>query len=123
MGGSLWYMGKGMFNAPKGQRFLGGVRHVRNRSGLLGGSFAMWGGIFSVTDCMLIYTRKKDDPLNAICAGALTGGILAIRGGISVAAKQALAGGMILAMIEAVSIAFSAVSLRQQQQAQKEMMA
>ena len=66
----------------------------------------MWGGIFSVTDCTLIATRKKDDPFNSIAAGGLTGGILAMRGGPTVAAKQAVAGGFILAMIEAVSIAF-----------------
>jgi import inner membrane translocase subunit TIM17 len=72
----------------------------------------MWGGIFSCTDCMLISLRKKDDPLNAVVAGGLTGGTLAIRGGLSVAAKQALAGSFILAMIEGVSIAFAAVSMR-----------
>lgn len=82
----------------------------------------MWGGIFSCTDCMLISLRKKDDPYNAVVAGALTGGMLAIRGGLSVAFKQALAGGFILAMIEGVSIAFSAIQMRQQQEAMKEMM-
>lgn len=96
---------------------------MRNRAGLLGGSFAMWGGIFSCTDCMLIAARKKDDPMNAIVAGAITGGILAIRGGLSVAFKQALAGGFILAMIEGVSIAFSAIQMRQQMAAMKEMQA
>ena len=40
-----------------------------------------------MTDCMLIAYRKKDDPYNAIAAGAMTGGILAIRGGLSVAFK------------------------------------
>jgi 4-amino-4-deoxy-L-arabinose transferase-like glycosyltransferase len=46
------------------------------------GSFAMWGGVFSSMDCLLIYYRQKDDPLNAIIAGFITGGILAIRGKI-----------------------------------------
>jgi import inner membrane translocase subunit TIM17 len=44
------------------------------------GSFAMWGGVFSSMDCLLIYYRQKDDPWNAIAAGAITGGVLAIRG-------------------------------------------
>lgn len=44
------------------------------------GSFAMWGGVFSSMDCLLIYYRQKDDPYNAIIAGAITGGVLAIRG-------------------------------------------
>lgn len=36
-------------------------------------------------------------------AGAITGGVLAIRGGTSVAFKQAVAGGFILALIEGAS--------------------
>ena len=44
------------------------------------GSFAMWGGVFSSVDCLLIYYRQKDDPWNAIAAGFITGGVLAIRG-------------------------------------------
>ena len=44
------------------------------------GSFAMWGFMFSSTDCLLIYYRQKDDPFNAIIAGFVTGGVLAIRG-------------------------------------------
>lgn len=44
------------------------------------GSFAMWGGVFSSMDCLLIYYRQKDDPFNAIIAGFITGGVLAIRG-------------------------------------------
>jgi hypothetical protein len=69
---------------------MGGLTHVRNRAPFLGGmknmiehllgSFAMWGGCFSVCDCLLIYYRQKDDPFNAIAAGAVTGGVLAIRG-------------------------------------------
>lgn len=107
---SLYQVSKqllGAYNAPKRQRIIGGFRHIRNRSALLGGSFAMWGGIFSLTDCALIAYRKRDDPYNAIIAGAITGGTLAIRGGVSVAFKQALAGGLILAMIEGVGIIFT----------------
>jgi import inner membrane translocase subunit TIM17 len=110
-------------NAPKRQRFMSGIRHIRNRSALLGGSFAMWGGIFSFTDCALISIRKKDDPYNAIMAGTITGGVLAIRGGISVAFKQALAGGFILAMIEGVGIIFQQVAMRRQMEFMKEMQA
>ena len=66
----------------------------------------MWGGIFSSMDCLLISYRQKDDPLNAIAAGFITGGILAIRGGASVAFKQAMAGGVILFIIEGVSQIF-----------------
>jgi import inner membrane translocase subunit TIM17 len=44
------------------------------------GSFALWGGLFSLTDCTLMHLRNKEDYLNPIAAGFLTGGFLAIRG-------------------------------------------
>lgn len=53
----------------------------------MGGNFGLWGGIFASVDCLLIYYRQKDDFLNAIGAGFVTGGVLAIRGGVSVAFK------------------------------------
>ena len=43
------------------------------------GSFAMWGGVFSSMDCLMIYYRQKDDPWNAVASGFITGGVLAIR--------------------------------------------
>ena len=113
----------GFFNAPRGTRIISGFKHVSNRAGLLGGSFAMWGGIFSGTECALISIRRMDDWKNAVVAGAITGGFLAIRGGMSVALKQAAIGGMILLMIEGVSILFSAFAQRQQKAMQLEMMA
>lgn len=92
------------------------------------GSFAMWGGVFSSMDCLLIYYRQKDDPWNAVAAGFITGGVLAIRGnhqdfrdiyindvgGMSVAFKNAVMGGVILLLIEAVSNIVTAVSMRRQ---------
>jgi import inner membrane translocase subunit TIM17 len=116
---------------------MGGLTHVRNRAPFLGGtspfpsinsllgSFAMWGGVFSSMDCLLIYYRQKDDPYNAIAAGFITGGVLAIRGihiiymcidlvigGASVAFKNAMVGGIILALIEGVSTIVTSVAMR-----------
>lgn len=102
----------GIWNAPRGQRLLGGLLHVRNRAPFLGGSFAMWGGVFSSIDCLMIYLRQKDDPYNAIVSGFLTGGILAIRGGLSVAFKNAFIGGVILMLIEGVSVVVSSIAMR-----------
>ena len=85
-----------------------GLRHVRNRAAFLGGNFALWGGIFSSCDCLLISYRQKDDPYNAIAAGFITGGVLAIRGGASVAMKQAFFGGVVLLLIEGCSQLFMA---------------
>ena len=92
-----------MFNAPKYQRMRSGFRHVRNRAPFLGGNFGLWGGIFASCECMLISMRQKDDSYNAIVSGFVTGGVLAIRGGGSVAFKQAMFGGLVLVLIEGVS--------------------
>lgn len=101
---------------------------------LIIGSFAMWGGVFSSMDCLLIYYRQKDDPWNAIAAGCITGGVLAIRGqidskimimgligGASVAFKNAMMGGVILALIEGVSTVVTSISMRNQYKMMEEM--
>lgn len=43
------------------------------------GSFAVWGGLFSMIDCSMVRMRGKEDPWNSITSGALTGAILAAR--------------------------------------------
>jgi import inner membrane translocase subunit TIM17 len=105
---------------------MGGLLHVRNRAPFLGGSFAMWGGVFSSIDCLMIYYRQKDDPWNAVVSGFMTGGVLAIRGGLSMAFKNAAIGGLILLLIEGVSTIVTSVAMRQQyyymEQMQKEEM-
>merc|ERR1719188_206540 len=49
--------------------------------------------------------RKKDDPLNAIMAGTCTGGVLAWRAGWRSATRNAIIGGVLLALIEGLGIA------------------
>lgn len=71
------------------------------------GSFAVWGGAFSMFDCTFQYLRNKDDHWNAIASGASTGGLLALRGGWRSASKQAVIGGVLLAIIEGVMVIFS----------------
>ena len=71
----------GAYNSPRRHRILGGFTHVRNRAPITGGSFAMWGGCFSSLDCAFMYFRGKDDPMNAVASGFLTGGLLAFRSG------------------------------------------
>ena len=93
---------------------MNGLCHVRNRAPFLGGNFGLWGGLFSSTDCLLIYLRQKDDPYNAIAAGFCTGGILAIRGGAGVAFKQACIGGCILGLIEVVGMVMGSIMTKRQ---------
>jgi len=106
VGGSIWHMGKGAHNSPKGwgSRFSGGISAVKARAPNLGGQFAIWGLVFSSFDCTLTHFRRKEDPWNAILSGAATGGLLAARAGPKAAGRNALIGGVLLALIEGLGI-------------------
>lgn len=81
IGGGIFQAIKGFRNAPTGlsRRTAGAWTTVRARAPVIGGNFAIWGGLFSTIDCSLIYIRKKEDPWNSITSGALTGAILSVR--------------------------------------------
>lgn len=123
VGGGMWHLGKGMYNSPAGGRLLGASEALRLNAPRIGGSFAVWGGLFSSFDCALVWARKKEDPWNSIGAGALTGGFLQLRQGAAAAGRSALMGGVLLALIEGVGIMltrFTASLAQQQQQMQLE---
>merc|ERR1719253_2449116 len=82
----------------------GSLSAVQARSPVLGGQFAVWGGLFACCDCTLTAVRQKEDPWNSIVSGAATGGILAARAGPKVMGQSALVGGVLLALIEGMSI-------------------
>jgi len=105
IGGAVWHSVKGYRNAPPGARLYSSLAAVKARAPVLGGNFAAWGGTFSTFDCTLAYIRQKEDPWNAIMSGALTGGVLAARGGVAVALRSAAFGGVLLALIEGLNIA------------------
>lgn len=109
IGGSLFHSIKGFRNAPSGmnRRLLGSLTAIKTRAPIVGGNFAIWGGMFSVIDCSLVKIRKKEDPWNSITSGAVTGGVLAARNGVGAMVGSALVGGILLAMIEGISIVFS----------------
>ncbi|PRW58668.1 mitochondrial import inner membrane translocase subunit TIM17-2-like [Chlorella sorokiniana] len=110
VGGGLWHLLKGMKNSPSGHRMIGGIDAIRREAPRIGGSFAVWGGLFSTFDCTLVALRKKEDPWNSIAAGALTGGFLQLRTGLKSAGKSAVFGGVLLAMIEGVGILLTRVT-------------
>uniref|UniRef100_H3AT12 Translocase of inner mitochondrial membrane 17A n=1 Tax=Latimeria chalumnae TaxID=7897 RepID=H3AT12_LATCH len=68
------------------------------------GSFAVWGGLFSMIDCSLVKMRGKEDPWNSITSGAMTGAVLAARNGPVAMVGSAAMGGILLALIEGVGI-------------------
>lgn len=104
VGGGIWHLIKGAKNSPSGARTRGGIEAIRREAPRIGGSFAVWGGLFSTFDCTLVAIRKKEDPWNSIAAGALTGGFLQLRTGPRSAARSAAFGGVLLAMIEGLGI-------------------
>ncbi len=116
VGGALWHFFKGMRNSPRGYRLNGGYTAVTLRAPTLGGNFAVWGGLFSVFDCSLIHLRGKEDPINAIAAGAATGGLLAARSGMKAIGRNAIIGGALLAMIEGISYLITSKMSPQQPQ-------
>ena len=73
----------------------------------------MWGLVFSSFDCTLAYARQRDDPWNAIGSGFLTGGVLAARAGLRASAQSALVGGVLLALIEGLSITINKLATEQ----------
>jgi import inner membrane translocase subunit TIM17 len=85
----------------------GSVSAVSARAPVLGGQFAVWGGLFACCDCTLTSIRQKEDPWNSIISGATTGGILAARAGPRAMASAAVVGGVLLALIEGMGIMFS----------------
>lgn len=109
VGGGIFHTIKGFRNAPKGARLRGSMTAVKARSPVLGGNFAVWGGLFACCDCTMVALRHKEDPWNSIISGAATGGILALRAGPKTAAKNALVGGVLLALIEGLGIGMTKV--------------
>ncbi|MCO5553019.1 hypothetical protein L7F22_006539 [Adiantum nelumboides] len=109
VGGSVFHFLKGMKNSPNGERLLGGAQAVRMNAPRVGGSFAVWGGLFSVFDCSMVYVRQKEDPWNSIFAGAATGGFLQMRHGMRSASRSAAFGGILLALIEGAGLMINRV--------------
>ncbi|KAF8400941.1 hypothetical protein HHK36_014244 [Tetracentron sinense] len=109
VGGSAFHFLKGIYNSPKGERLIGGSQAVRMNAPRVGGSFAVWGGLFSAFDCTMVYVRQKEDPWNSIIAGAATGGFLQMRQGLGPASRSAMFGGVLLALIEGAGIMLNKV--------------
>ena len=99
-GGGIWHLGKVAFQSPLGARLSGALGNCVARAPVMGGQFAVWGGLFACCDCSLSALRQKEDPWNSIMSGAASGGILAARAGPRAMASAAVVGGIILDLIE-----------------------
>ncbi|ERN14160.1 hypothetical protein AMTRI_Chr01g134260 [Amborella trichopoda] len=109
VGGSAVHFFKGFINSPKAHRLSGASQAARMNAPRIGGSFAVWGALFSSFDCSFVYLRQKEDPWNSILAGAATGGFLQLRHGAKSSARSAMFGGVLLAMIEGAGILLTKV--------------
>lgn len=96
----------------------GSLSAIKQRSPIIAGQFAVWGGLFSTIDCTLVHLRKKEDPWNSIISGAATGGILVARNGLPAMAGSAFIGGVLLALIEGVGILVTRIQAEQFQPVQ-----
>jgi import inner membrane translocase subunit TIM17 len=104
IGGGLFHLIRGAKDAPKGDKWKGAIAACKQRAPILGGNFAVWGGLFSSFDCLILKLRHKEDPYNAIMAGFMTGGVLALRGGYKACFRSAMVGGIFIGVIEGASI-------------------
>jgi hypothetical protein len=57
LGGAVFHLAKGWRNSPKLARTSGALTAARLRAPILGGNFAVWGGLFSSFDCALAHGR------------------------------------------------------------------
>eukprot|EP01102_Stenamoeba_stenopodia_P003297 TRINITY_DN13239_c0_g1_i1.p1 TRINITY_DN13239_c0_g1~~TRINITY_DN13239_c0_g1_i1.p1 ORF type:complete len:148 (-),score=18.78 TRINITY_DN13239_c0_g1_i1:14-457(-) len=103
VGGNIWYFVKGLRQGARGQKWATGITAAKMRGPIIGGNFALWMTCYSSFDCTFSYLRGKDDALNSIASGFVTGGVLAIRGGVRVACISAIAGGVVLTFIEGLA--------------------
>lgn len=97
-------LSRGLRNAPTGARFTGGLEAVRMNAPHIGSSFAVWGGLYSVCDCTLVYVRQKEDPWNSILSGAATGGILSLRQGFRSVIRSSMDGAIFFALVNGAII-------------------
>ncbi|PWO00286.1 putative TIM17-mitochondrial inner membrane import translocase subunit [Tilletiopsis washingtonensis] len=104
VGGTIWHGIKGSRNSPRGYRLPGAMAAIKARAPVLGGNFGVWGGMFSTYDCTVKGIRQKEDAWNAIIAGFMTGGSLAIRSGPKTAVGSGIMCGILLGVFEGVGV-------------------
>jgi mitochondrial import inner membrane translocase subunit TIM17 len=93
-----------LYHSPNGHRLAGGATAARMNAARVGGSFAVWGGLFCFFECGLVYVRRNEDPWNSILSGAAAGGLLSVRHVLFVSGNLALFGAALLVLIEGAGI-------------------
>lgn len=113
--GTAFHAFVGARNSPRGERFAGSITAIKIKAPILGGNFAIWGGLFSTFDCTLLWARGKEDWKNGVAAGFFTGGALALRAGWKRCLGSAITGGVFIGLIEGFTVwmqKFQATTMR-----------
>ncbi|CUS07035.1 unnamed protein product [Tuber aestivum] len=108
IGGGIWH-GARAFRS--GNTTLSVLQTIKSRAPVSGGSFGIWGGLYSAFECGLKGVRNTEDPLNAVLSGFLTGGTLALRRGVRIASGSAVGGAALLATIEGVGVGLDRIAV------------
>ncbi|KAI3917753.1 hypothetical protein MKW98_021515 [Papaver atlanticum] len=99
-GGVYHHFVKGLYNSPKGERFIGGAQAFRLNAPRLGGHLAAWGATVTAFECTTAYVRDKEDRWNLIIGASATGGLFNIRKGFLRASRSALSHGVFWTLAE-----------------------
>merc|ERR1711879_1025307 len=76
IGGSLWHgVIMGWPQAPRGMRMSSAITALKTKAPSLGGSFAVWGGLYSSFDCTFAYLRGKEGISEERCGGRWSAGV------------------------------------------------
>ncbi|KAL2511436.1 Mitochondrial import inner membrane translocase subunit TIM17-2 [Abeliophyllum distichum] len=102
VGGSAFHFFKGIYNSPKGRRFIGSTQAVRTNGFRLGGVLAVWYGLSSILKCSIEHVRQKEDPWNCMFGCAAAAGSLQMRKGLGPASRWTLFAG-VLGLLEGAS--------------------
>lgn len=112
--GSMINFVKGVYSSPAKERIWGGLMLAKRRAPITGGNFAAWMGLFGFWQCSLLYLTGKDTHTNQILAGAITGGMVNLRGGWKYAQRGFFSGAVFIGVFNLIEILTSKRMFRQE---------
>mmetsp|Transcript_43198 Transcript_43198/g.99593 ORF Transcript_43198/g.99593 Transcript_43198/m.99593 type:complete len:147 (+) Transcript_43198:65-505(+) len=94
-------------NNPSGHRLSGAFAAARSRAPHLGGTFAMWSGIFHCFECAVVKRHGDVEParrniIDAGICGFMTAGLLSVRHGPRAASMNAVMGGFMVVLVDLI---------------------
>ena len=87
---------------------------AKRRAPVTGGNFAAWMGLFGFWQCALLYATGQDSHMNQVLAGAITGGIVNIRGGMKYAQRGFVSGAVFIGIFNLLEIFMTKNMIKQE---------